>query len=200
MDTGCVEARRPDAKPVDERARNPPLGAVIDEVKSADEVGNRQRNVVLDAAQEEQRLGLPILRREAYSGGDGVGGAPQPNRPAVHGDRAGKRPIMAEDRLGQFRTAGADQPREADDFARTHIETDIVDARCREALHRKGDLAAAARSALVEVRNRPSDHGLNDFRFRKLRRSAARRRAARRAAPRCGPPDPGPPASGARCR
>ena len=29
----CVEAWRPDAKPVDERARDPPLGAVIDEVQ-----------------------------------------------------------------------------------------------------------------------------------------------------------------------
>src|SRR5580704_12334549 len=77
---------------------------------------------------------------------------------------------MAEDRLGQFRPACADQPCEADNFARTDVETDIVDSLCGQALHRKGDLAAAARSAFIEVRYRPSDHSLNDFSFRKLER------------------------------
>ena len=46
--------------------------------------------------------------------------------------------------------------------------TDIVDTRCGETLHRKGDFAAAAPSAFIQIRYRPSDHGLNHFSFRKL--------------------------------
>ena len=36
-----VKARRPYAKPVDERARDPPFVALIDEVELTDEVGDR---------------------------------------------------------------------------------------------------------------------------------------------------------------
>ena len=68
---------------------------------------------------KEQRLGLPILGRKAHAGGDGVGGAAQPNRPPVYSDRAGEHSIVAEYRLGQFRAARAHQPREADDLAGT---------------------------------------------------------------------------------
>ena len=52
----------------------------VDKVEPADEVRHAQRDVVLDAAQQQQRLRLAIFGREADAGGDGVGGAAQPDR------------------------------------------------------------------------------------------------------------------------
>ena len=77
--------------------RDPALGAVVDEIQPADEVGDRERDVVLDAAQEQQRLRLPILGREAYPRRDRVGGAAQiepsgrPRRPCPQASDHGRR-------------------------------------------------------------------------------------------------------------
>ena len=167
---GSVEARRPDAQPIDEPSRNSPLGAAVDEIKPADEVGNGERDVVLDAAHQQQRLRLPVLGRKAYPRRDRVGGALEAYRPAVHRDRSRQHAVMAEDRLGQFRTSGAHQAGETDDLARMDVEAHVADALRRQAAHGKGRLAAASRSPLIEVGDRPADHGLNDFRFGELRR------------------------------
>ena len=43
-----------------------------------------------------------------------------------------------------------------------------MDALCGQALHRKNNLAEAARAAFVEVRYRSPDHRLNDFSLGKL--------------------------------
>ena len=50
------------------------------------------------------------------------------------------------------------------------VEAHVADALRRQAAHRKDRLAAVSRSPLIEVGDRPSDHGLNDFAFRELRR------------------------------
>jgi hypothetical protein len=76
---------------------------------------------------------------------------------------------MSENRLCCFRTSGAHQSGKAHDFAGVDIETQILDALCRQTAHRKDDVATASRLTVEEIGDRSSDHRLNDLGFRKVR-------------------------------
>src|ERR1700722_17459332 len=125
--------------------------------------------MVFDAAQEQQRLRLSILGRQPYSGADRIGGASEADWPAIDGDGAGERAVVPENRLCCFRASGAHQSGQADDLARVNIETQILDALCRQTAHREDAVASAPRLTVEEGGDPPSDHRLNDLRLRKVR-------------------------------
>ena len=89
--------------------------APVEEAEAGGLVGNAQRRIVEDAAEQQQRLVLAVLGREADAGRDR---APADCRgltaAAVHGDRAAEAAVVADDRLGELGAAGAHQPGDAD--------------------------------------------------------------------------------------
>ena len=76
-----VEARRLDAHRAACSRAMRSSAARLRKPKRRDAVGHAQRDVLLDAAQQQQRLPLAVLGRKADAGGDGVGRAAQPHRP-----------------------------------------------------------------------------------------------------------------------
>src|ERR1700723_2680296 len=92
------------------------------EAGAADEVRYAQRYVRLDAGQEEQGLRLSLLRRIAYSGGNGVCGTAETQRRAAEQNFSADDGVRAEDGLGGLRAACADQTRHTHDLPRLDRE------------------------------------------------------------------------------
>ncbi len=140
----------------------------VDKGESADEVGYGQRDIVLHAAQQQQRLGLAVLGGKTYACVYRIGGAPETNRLPVDFHRTGQHAVVAEDRFGQFGTPGAHQPGEADNFAGMNIECDVPHSLGRQSLHGQGDAAPAPRSPIKEIRDGSPNHSVDDVGFRKF--------------------------------
>jgi hypothetical protein len=126
-------------------------------------VGYAQRDVVLHAAKQEQRLRLAILGDEADPRSDRVRWASEADDPPGHGDAARRHPVIAEDCCGRFRSSGANQPSQPKDLPCPHIKAQIADAPCGKAPDRQHHRAKDARRAVEQVSDRAPDHELNDL-------------------------------------
>ena len=127
-----------------------------------------ERDVVLHAPQQQQGLSLAILRRQTDAGRDGIGRTAQADDGSA--DRYGPReqPGMAEDRVRDLRTPGADQAPQAHDLASPDDEADVLHMRRRDATQLQHHRAGRLVSPLEQGGEGPPHHELHDFRFRQI--------------------------------
>src|SRR5690349_1662890 len=102
---------------------------------AADSIETGHGDVVVDRQCNRQARALPVLGNQRDTGPDSVAGSVHLQLFPAEVHTAGIDRVESKDGAAEFRTAGADQPTHADDFARTKMEGNVLqDAASREIL------------------------------------------------------------------
>ena len=78
------------------------FGGATEETKTRNAIGHTKRDILGDAAHQQQRLTLALFGRKADAGGDRVRGAAQPDLGAVDHHRARRQSILTENCVRQL--------------------------------------------------------------------------------------------------
>ena len=164
-----VEARRLHAHAFDLFVRDEQFGGATEETKTRNAIGHTKRDILGDAAHQQQRLTLALFGRKADAGGDRVRGAAQPDLGAVDHHRARRQSILTENCERQLRSAGAHQSAEPHHLAGADHDADVAHTSRRQTPGLQRDLAKRSWRAIKQGGYGTADHEMDDVGLRQFR-------------------------------
>ena len=132
-------------------------------MKHAEPVGiaieGRSADVLGDAVGEKQSAALAVFGKIYDALGESIGRVSDLDFVALEPESSRRSAVRVDQRAHGFRSSGADEARQAENFASPHVEGDVTDgSKARQVLAGEHDVADRRRAGRIEGGELSADH------------------------------------------